>query len=92
VSFFNTVGLEGKELKAARRAAASQRGRVYRFMKTRGYPYTAHELQAENVLGNMVPYTSYCRSLVTLAKMGAVIQDGKTDGPLGMKVFIWRAV
>jgi hypothetical protein len=91
--FFNTVGLVGRELKAAQRRAGSQAGILYQWMKERkAIPYTAHELQDYEVLHAETPYTSYVRSLDTLRAMGAVQDFMKEDGPLGMKVFVWRVL
>jgi len=91
--FFNTVGLVGKELRAAQRRAGSQAGILYRWMKERPrYWVTAHELVAAGVLHSQTPYTSYVRSLVTLREMGAVKDMHKEDGPLGQKVFVWRVI
>jgi hypothetical protein len=92
--FFNTIGLYGSALKAAQRKAGSQAGVLYRWMKERpAMSLTAHQLKHYEVLHSDTPYTSYVRSLVTLREMGAVASSNqKENGPLGMKVFVWRAI
>jgi hypothetical protein len=91
-SFFNTIGLTGKELEKSEQKASTQDELVYQFFKNNPNklftPLSVHK----QLFGSKVPETSSRRSITRLTGKGLLVKrkDVKEPEKYGQMNFCWQ--
>lgn len=89
-AFYNTVGLQGAELKEAVERAENQDAAIYLIFQT-GKPYSPsqiHRLMAK--AGKECPITSCRRSITNLTKAGKLVKtELMQEGKYGVPEHTW---
>lgn len=91
-SFYNTIGLQGQDLKKSEFKAGGQEARILEFFNeySKGMSYTPFEVLKYVFSGN-VPITSVRRALTNLTKGGYLEKlEDKTMGEYGQLNHRWK--
>jgi len=95
-NFFNTISLDGEELKEAKKRSNKQSDIILQFFTIyKGQLFTPaevhHYLLANSLIPDNTPITSIRRAITCLTADGELIKTNTVKkGPMGMVNYCWR--
>lgn len=89
--YFNTTGLTGRDLEAARKDARTQYDRVRLLFASMPDGWTASPSKVHRLVGGAAPITSIRRAMTVLTEDGVLTRTAeKVIGPYGKVETTWR--